>query len=846
MMNVDIEQIDLNGLFQFDLLKQILLNSAKTQENINEELNKINETNKIRDERITKLENIYKTPDNQLIITNQSIQIDNNNIKNNDIIIDNNIENITDNKNENEYENENKNINKVEEEKKDENKNDNDNVNKGEKKEEVDNLKSTELSEMLQKKKDENENKNKNEKMDNYPVHDSKNLSNELLLSMMKGNREQTEKINNLEKKLMNQIEFRINRIKEDYQKQIFYLSQENKTSFQKIDEHINNISNKNKDQQEKIEECLLKCNSFDILNMIKDNGDGSIDLAKVLIKSLEDKVFKKFEFIDQKIKQESLELMKTMKMSENINNKMDVMDRNFNEIRQNEIQRIKEDIENNKTNNDKKFDDINQIINDKEINLLQKLNQTEKNLLILFNENKLNVDKSIEIDDKPRNNEEEKIDPNNKNIVSENIEVLVKRINDLRIKTNNLESTLKYITKDWNIDILKKDIKDIKVDLEKKITKDNLKELYNLHLSDLEEINELREHASYINDDLKKTIKNVSSLAPKVESLMGHFLIIKQSNKNVKIQQIDTSRFIDNIKYNEGMSQVLNKIDNYVREIDSLRRDLTDVKEEQKIYEKIERVDRLEEDIEKKIDENFTKIRKNKNEINKLTKALEVEVKSIWNEFKRKEQAESWLLAKQPMKCFNCATCENNIKKQIPNDEVIHWNKYPQNDKNYRIGKGFSHMLEMMTSQLINNLENDKENEYVPINEENTQNNVSTINNNNEESNVAQLGRSSSEKRFKKGSAKDNSRTIFSLNSGRVRLPQVYDISKKKLKLESIKNINSLSVYEKNEMNIKEKIKKNDSPQIIKITKKRDINQILPDSKKHIIKSDILKLKNI
>ena len=373
MMNVDIKQIDLNGLFQFDLLKQILLNSAKTQENINEELNKINEANKIRDERITQLENIYKKPDSQLIITNQSMQIDNNNIKNNDIIIDNNIENITDNENENEYENENKNINKVEEEKKDENKNDNDNVNIGEKKEEVDNLKSTELSEMLQKKKDENENKNKNEKMDNYPVHDSKNLSNELLLSMMKGNREQTEKINNLEKKLMNQIEFRINRIKEDYQKQIFYLSQENKTSFQKIDEHINNISHKNKDQQEKIEECLLKCNSFDILNMIKDNGDGSIDLAKVLIKSLEDKVFKKFEFIDQKIKQESLELMKTMKMSENINNKMDVMDRNFNEIRQNEIQKIKEDIENNKTNNDKKFDDFIQILNDKEINLLQK-----------------------------------------------------------------------------------------------------------------------------------------------------------------------------------------------------------------------------------------------------------------------------------------------------------------------------------------------------------------------------------------------------------------------------------------------------------------------------------------
>jgi hypothetical protein len=257
-----------------------------------------------------------------------------------------------------------------------------------------------------------------------------------------------------------------------------------------------------------------------------------------------------------------------------------------------------------------------------------------------------------------------------------------------------------------------------------------------------------------------------------------------------------------------------------------------------------------LEEEIEKKINVNLTKIHKNKNEINKVSKALEVEVKSIWNEFKRKEQAESWLLAKQPMKCFNCATCENNIKNQVPKEEVIHWNKYPENDKNYRLGKGFSHMLEMMTYQLINNVENNKDNEYIPINEESNQNNLNFSSNNiNEESNVAQIGRSSSDSRFKKRSAKENQRTIFSINSGRVRLPQVYDFSKKKINIENFKNINSsLSVYEKNDIDLykKGKIQRNDSPTIIKITKKKEANQILAETnRKRLIKSDILNMKN-
>ena len=160
---------------------------------------------------------------------------------------------------------------------------------------------------------------------------------------------------------------------------------------------------------------------------------------------------------------------------------------------------------------------------------------------------------------------------------------------------------------------------------------------------------------------------------------------------------------------------------------------------------------------------------------------------------------------------------------------------------KNYRLGKGFSHMLEMMTYEFIKNLDENKENkEYQPISDENNLNssNISSNNNNNEENNInenknncmnniAQIERSSSTPKLNNKIVKEG-RALLSINSGRVRLPQVYDITKKKIKIENFKNINSYSSQEKkddNEANKNEKLKRNNSPQILKITKKYSNN---------------------
>ena len=56
---------------------------------------------------------------------------------------------------------------------------------------------------------------------------------------------------------------------------------------------------------ENQMEDCVTKCSTIDVINMFKDSGDGTVDAAKVMVRSLEEKVFKKIEFIDSRAKKD-------------------------------------------------------------------------------------------------------------------------------------------------------------------------------------------------------------------------------------------------------------------------------------------------------------------------------------------------------------------------------------------------------------------------------------------------------------------------------------------------------------------------------------------------------------
>ena len=216
-----------------------------------------------------------------------------------------------------------------------------------------------------------------------------------------------------------------------------------------------------------------------------------------------------------------------------------------------------------------------------------------------------------------------------------------------------------------------------------------------------------------------------------------------------------------------------------------------------------------------------------------KNIKQIEIQLKSLDIENK-KSDGDSWIMAKKPVGCFNCASCEANIKNVNPSNEYLAWNKYPQQDKIYRMGQGFSHMLQMMTSEFVKSLGNaEKEND---IDFTSRSNNLSLNPNVFLEKN--QLNSDSKERKQSASVLKINNKeqisdeilnkisnyNLYSSKSkGKVQLPRVLKFKKKlKLRNEGINSNIPISDEECNDSIEREVFKDNTSPKILKILKKK------------------------
>ena len=264
-MNIDINQYDLNELFRFDLLKNILLNITEEQKKINEELNQLKLSNKIRDDKIKNLEkiNTFKSLgfEDELNKLDYEESTENNIRDNNESKENAQLEN-----NEPNFEEQNKN---------------NININSENK---ILTPKILENKNIILNKQETN---NKNLKRSLLHQDNKNQNSKSTLLFFMKETHSLEEKIINLENKLMNQFENQISKIEEDSKKNINSFYEEHKSAYGKIDEQLSNLLQIKEEQNRKIEDCILKCDSVDIYNLLKNSGDSNLDAAKLMINTL-------------------------------------------------------------------------------------------------------------------------------------------------------------------------------------------------------------------------------------------------------------------------------------------------------------------------------------------------------------------------------------------------------------------------------------------------------------------------------------------------------------------------------------------------------------------------------
>ena len=821
MLTIEEKNYDLKYLLQFDMLREILIKLVRNQKSLQNDIDSIKNSNIERDNKIMSIQEYIKGgaadyEDNNPLINN-GIEIDedkkdeekekkeDNSEKMKEII------NNEDNKEDKNDKNENveqKNINDGKDEREI-----NENINTDMKKEEK--QKNIQESNVKIEKKI----VQKNTDYTNYLANDKNNKQ------IMSNMREFNNKIDQLEAQINSLIQIDFSNLKKELKNHDL----ENQSDFKLIDTKLSEMEEKLAEYDKKIEDCAVKCASIDILNVIKDSGDGTVDAAKILFKSLEDKCLKKFELIDARYKQDSIDLMKMKKNVESFIPKLDKVNRNMEQMKEVEEQQ-KEEIFKNKKESNEQGNNIIKLCEEKNDDILKKLIQLKEEIDKDIDKNMKIIEEKLKIIGSKKDDGASSLFKlglvGNNEVDEEKLQVLDKKINDNRKKTNDLENSFKIFLNE-ELEVIKNDVKDLKFKIDKKITKEDLKELYNLHLSDLDEINDIKDRIGIISDDSKKMSKDIQSIGSKIESLSGNMLLLQSSQAGGgRGSFIDFSKYIDQQKLTDTLKPIIKEIEKIYKELDSFGREMHEIQNNEKLLEKKERVNQLEEEMYNKITElKLFCNRKyaDKIETNKLIKSLEVQIKDLTG---KKTDGDGWLMAKQPLKCFNCASCEANIKNSASTQEYIPWNKYPAGERIYRMGQGFSHMLQMMTSEFVKTFDHNDSNNNFNINSESENkvgNNLNATN-----SLLYQSEKSFSGMKINNKEQVKEDILSFYRTGGKVRLPKMKKYIKKNYGKEKFDESVPVSDEEKDLVGDSvDKINQTtDEPKIIKITKVKQQQQ--------------------
>ena len=692
MLKFEEKEYDLNFLctftFDFQMLKELLINLAKSNQEMAKKIKKLEKSDKENTKRISNIEDQF----NVLYIPDQNSYSE------------------SDNKEKNEDNNKQEKEPQIKEEKKDlkfEESNTNINPEKkfDKKDDEEEEEKIIRSKRSLMTRKSLKELESKNTLIQQYPQ-----VSHETIKSLLKLIRENAEKIGKIDKSLNKKLTKAVN----DFDKNFNDLNTENTKEHKAINEKIREINYKLYDYNDKMDGIIVKTAPLDTLSIFRDNGSGNIDATKAMVKILEEKVNKRIEIIEKKGSgddKDNLELKQKMEELDELKNKLneellklkqlnnggnkDAISKNYDD----DIQEIKNLI-------DTKYEDILKIIEDLSLKIQNGDLVGDKLDDIL---NKINAQKEAQKQKMDPDTSSKKISELNiDGDIGDNISDLKNRIKELNRKVNEVDGYFKNLLYNSSQDIgaLKQKIEEIFSILEKKITKEELKPLENKIAEHTDEIAYLQDKVAELIQLVQKISENSPLLARRIEVLTHDINSLKGKEfKEASSKPIDLSRYIDENRLKEFEKNINKDITALIMDKNSLFMKNKELTENMALLCSKEQLEKLEDDINQKLSDLLNKINKKyveKVEMIKSLKNLELKLKLLDKDHNK--DADSWILAKQPVGCFNCASCEKKKKNYSPSNEYLPWNKYPQGERQYHLGQGFSRLLQKITNDTQKN----------------------------------------------------------------------------------------------------------------------------------------------
>jgi hypothetical protein len=462
----------------------------------------------------------------------------------------------------------------------------------------------------------------------------------------------------------------------------------------------INNVNSKLKD--------------LNIFEMFKsdDNENEEDDKGKSLIEKLE-KLSSKIKLTTEKMSKVDETNFKLVKETQNIKNAQAMNTRNIS-LNKKALEEIL-----SKTNEIEKKLNIDSNKDNKSITT--PINQLSEYIVSDSNDKNNLGNKSKKSNLKNQNLD--MINPEFKDIILEANKELEKKLREINKKVNELDKlTKKFSTLD-NYYEIKNELNNIKKESNKFATNADLKAVYNKSEENEKEIKliKTKNEDLEINLDLKDDLK---SLKKRVE--LYHNLIenLETSTKNLK-KDIETEinekeSLNENLKnllekkiFEDFKNQLTKEFSNINVNFIHTRKLLDEIIEAMKEKVSYQDLKIFEKSFEARLENmQLTSYKKfaEKSDTIKNFKYIETQIKSLFEILqKRSGDNDGWLLAKKPLNLNLCASCESYLGDLKDNNPYVPWNKYPlrdSNDKLYRLGNGYSKMLQMLNVE-----ENDKKN---------------------------------------------------------------------------------------------------------------------------------------
>ena len=524
-------------------------------------------------------------------------------------------------------------------------------------------------------------------------------------------------KVKILEKRL-NKIHIFIPRIPSDTSKNLLDILDDIKMTLKNLNDKGLERDNFEKNTKNELEELKIKINDFKIYDIFKDAKitGGTLDVSKVLIQNLENKIFKKLGFQDERFKKNEEDIFKNKNDINNYKGFSEQHIRSMNNLKES-FDKNSKDLENIKTDYSENLKKIKDFINKNNIELNEKIKNLKNEMKNSNNQMALLDEFSpIKKDNQQLANNGSESDINSlsnkefkrfKEIVSKKISILDSKVYEL----SKMENKFKPINNELD---------EIKIRIN---TTASLQDIYNIKESidsiklDIEKMKDIEDELS---DDTKHLKININEFARKLQSLITQNYYTKKKKKNnANIEDEEDSDILTNkmLKLTLENFLSLNTFYDFKKEYDKnyerLKNELNLFKNS--YYEILDTLkDKVNENEIKSLEdylvglveetkERSTKLYAKRIDVNKNIKTLELQIKEIVEVYVKKfDTGDNWILAKKPINAYTCASCEaylGNIDKK--NDDYYENKDYDKFDKANKIGNGFSRILNLIN---INN----------------------------------------------------------------------------------------------------------------------------------------------